>query len=77
MVPMPTSVIGYFWHASYQRRSGYLGPCSLCTLAHIDDVLLIGLPNQVASLKAHISNTYRFKDLGPVARYTGIYIQRD
>ena len=49
----------------------------LILIAHVDDVLLIGIRTRVDEIKAGIARKYRFKDLGPVVKYTGIHILRD
>ena len=49
----------------------------LILIAHVDDVLLIGIRTRVDEIKAGIARKYHFKDLGPVVKYTGIHILRD
>lgn len=49
----------------------------LLILAHVDDVLIIGSPSTVSKIKTAIADRYKFKDLGPVTKYTGFHIKRD
>ena len=49
----------------------------LILVAHVDDILIIGCRPDVNALKLKLATTYRFKDLGPVSKYTGINILRD
>lgn len=49
----------------------------LLILAHVDDVLIIGSPSSLSHIKATIATRYKFKDLGPVTKYTGFYIHRN
>ena len=46
-------------------------------VAHVDDVLLVGLRAKIDEMKWRIALTYRFKDLGPVVKYMGIHIIRN
>lgn len=45
--------------------------------AHVDNIVLIGTRTSTTALKSHLSRAYKFKDLGPVNRYLGVFILRD
>lgn len=49
----------------------------VCIIAHVDDIILVAPEYKLKGLKQHLGQKYRYKDLGPVTRYTGFIITRD
>lgn len=53
------------------------GETNVFVTAHVDDVILVCPRSMCSPLKKHLGATYKYKDLGPVRRYTGFVITRD
>jgi hypothetical protein len=53
----------------------FVGP-TLIILVHVDDILMVGLPEAIKTFKQVFAKEFKIKDIGPAKDYLGIEIEQ-
>jgi hypothetical protein len=53
----------------------FVGPTVIISV-HVDDILMVGLPDAIKSFKQALAKEFKIKDIGPAKDYLGIEIEQ-